>query len=163
MFVICTLFDDRYSDRCEVVSYCGFDLHFPGDRRYWAFFHVAVGHLYVFFGKTFIQVFCLLFNWVVFLILSWMRCSYIFDINLLTVIALAGIFSMKAKVTQSCPTLWPHGLYGPWNSPGHNTGVDSLSLLQGIFPIQGSNPGLPHCRQILYQLSNREVQEYWSW
>ena len=105
MFVICTLFDDRYSDRCEVVSYCGFDLHFPGDRRYWAFFHVAVGHLYVFFGKTFIQVFCLLFNWVVFLILSWMRCSYIFDINLLTVIALAGIFSMKAKVTQSCPTL----------------------------------------------------------
>ena len=44
-----------------------------------------------------------------------------------------------------------HGLYSPWNSPGKNTGVDSLSLLQGIFPTQGSNPGLPHCRQILYQ------------
>ena len=41
----------------------------------------------------------------------------------------------------------------PWNSPGQNTGVDSLSLLQGIFPIQGSNPGLLHCGQILYQLS----------
>ena len=47
-------------------------------------------------------------------------------------------------------SLWPHGLYNPWNSPGQNTGVGSLSLLQGIFPIQGSNPGLLHCRQILY-------------
>ena len=51
---------------------------------------------------------------------------------------------------------WPHGLYSPWNSPGHNTGVGSLSLLQGIFPTQGSNPGLPHCRQILYRLSHQE-------
>ena len=43
----------------------------------------------------------------------------------------------------------------PRNSPGQNTGVGSLSLLQGIYPIQGSNPGLPHCRQILYQLSHQ--------
>ena len=50
-------------------------------------------------------------------------------------------------------SLWPHGLYSPRNSPGQNIGVRSLSLLQGIFPTQGSNPGLPHCRQILYQLS----------
>ena len=47
------------------------------------------------------------------------------------------------------------GLYSPRNSPGQNTGVGSLSLLQGIFPTQGSNPGLPHCEQILYQLSHR--------
>ena len=47
----------------------------------------------------------------------------------------------------------PRGLYSPWNSPGQNTGVGSFSLLQGIFPTQGSNPGRPHCRQILYQLS----------
>ena len=40
-------------------------------------------------------------------------------------------------------SLWPHGLYSAWNSPGQNTGVGSLSLLQGIFPTQGSNPGLP--------------------
>ena len=51
--------------------------------------------------------------------------------------------------------LLPHGLYSPWNSPGQNTKVDSLSLLQGIFSTQGSNPDLPHCRQILYQLSHR--------
>ena len=49
----------------------------------------------------------------------------------------------------------PHGLYSPWNSPGQNTGVGSLSLLQGIFPTQGSNLGLPHCRRILYQLSHK--------
>ena len=40
-------------------------------------------------------------------------------------------------------SLWPHGLYSPWNFPGQNTGVHRLSLLQGIFPTQGSNPGLP--------------------
>ena len=40
-------------------------------------------------------------------------------------------------------SLQPHGLYSPWNSPGQNTGVGSLSLLQGIFPSQGLNPGSP--------------------
>ena len=58
---------------------------------------------------------------------------------------------------QSCSvvsdTLQPHGLYSPRNSPGQNTGVGSLSLLQGIVPTQGSNWGLLHCRWILYQLS----------
>ena len=53
-------------------------------------------------------------------------------------------------------SLRPHGLYSPRNSPGQNTGVGSLSLLQGIFPTQGSSPGLPHCRWILYQLSHKE-------
>ena len=52
-------------------------------------------------------------------------------------------------------SLWPHGLYSPWNSPGQDTGVGNLSLLQGIFPTQGSNPGLPHYRWILYQLSHK--------
>ena len=43
--------------------------------------------------------------------------------------------------------------YTPWNSPGQNTGVSSLFLLQGIFPTQESNWGVLHCRRILYQLS----------
>ena len=59
-------------------------------------------------------------------------------------------------------SLWTYRLYSPWNSPGQNTGIGSCSFLQGIFPIQGLNPGLQHCRQILYQLSHREAQEYWS-
>ena len=48
-----------------------------------------------------------------------------------------------------------HGLYSPWNFPGQNAGVGSLSLLQGIFPTQESNPGLSHCGKILYQLSHK--------
>ena len=52
-------------------------------------------------------------------------------------------------------SLWPHKLCSPWNSPGQNTGVGSLSLLQGIFPTQGLNPGLLYCRQILHQLNHK--------
>ena len=48
-----------------------------------------------------------------------------------------------------------YGLYSPWNPPVQNTGVGSHSLLQGIFPTEGSNSGLPHCRQILYQVSHQ--------
>ena len=60
-------------------------------------------------------------------------------------------FLLESSVVSD--SLWPPGLYSPWNSPGQDTGVSSCSLLQGIFPNHGSNPGLPHCRQILYQLS----------
>ena len=52
--------------------------------------------------------------------------------------------------------LYPTRLLCPWNSPGNNTGVGSHSLLQRIFPSQGLNPGLLHCRQILYPLSHQE-------
>ena len=50
-------------------------------------------------------------------------------------------------------SLQPHDLYSPWNCPDQNTGVGSLSVLQGIFPTQESYLGLLYCRQILYQLS----------
>ena len=73
-------------------------------------------------------------------------------------------------------SLWPHGLYNytvhgilqakilewvavPFPTPDQNTGVGSRCLLQGIFPTQGLNPGLPHCRQILYQLSHQGSPE----
>ena len=49
----------------------------------------------------------------------------------------------------------PHGLLCPWDSPDKNTGVGCRALLQGIFPTQGLNPGLPQCRQILYHLSHQ--------
>ena len=60
--------------------------------------------------------------------------------------------------------LWSHGLYPtrllcPWDSPGKNTGVVCHSLLQGIFPTHGSNPGFPHYRQILYCLSHWRLLE----
>ena len=72
-------------------------------------------------------------------------------------------WSESRPVVSDC--LWPHGLYSQWNSLGLNTGVGSLSLHQDIFPTQESNPGLPHCRQILYQMSHggspREHEKYW--
>ena len=46
--------------------------------------------------------------------------------------------------------------FSVWNFPGKNTGVDSHPLLQGIFPTQGSNPHLLHCRQNLYRWASRE-------
>ena len=60
----------------------------------------------------------------------------------------------KVSVTQSCPTLCDPTV-SPWDSPGKNTGMGYHSLLQGIFPTQGSIPGLLNCRQILYHLSHQ--------
>ena len=56
-----------------------------------------------------------------------------------------------------CDSLWPHIQYSPWNSPGLNPRVGSLSLLQEIFPTHGSNPGLPHCRWILHIWATMEA------
>ena len=60
-------------------------------------------------------------------------------------------------------SLRPHGLYSPWNSPGQNTGVSNLSLLQGVFPTQGSNPGLLHYGWILYHLSHQGSPRILEW
>ena len=64
-------------------------------------------------------------------------------------------FCESASHSAVSNSLRPHGLYSPWNSPDQNTEVGRLSLLQGIFPTQGLNPGLLHCRQIFYQLSHK--------
>ena len=60
-------------------------------------------------------------------------------------------------------SLQPHGLYSPWNSIEQNTGVSSFSLLQGVFPTQGLNPGLPHFRKLLYQLNHRGSPRILAW
>ena len=76
---------------------------------------------------------------------------------------------MKKKESESesrsvvSSSLQHNGLYCPWNSLGQNNGVSSLSLLQGIFPTQVSNPGLPHCGRILYQLSHKESPTILEW
>ena len=57
------------------------------------------------------------------------------------------VMSKSESCSVVSDSLWPHGLYSPWNSPGQNIGVGNLSRLQGIFPTQGLNLGLPHCRQ----------------
>ena len=65
------------------------------------------------------------------------------------------VFSESESCSVLSDSSRPHGLYTAWNSPDQNTGVGSLSLLQGLFPTQGSNPGVLHCRRTLYQLSHK--------
>ena len=71
-------------------------------------------------------------------------------------------FSVVCLVTQLCPTLCNSidcslsGFSVHGDSPGKNAEVDCHFLLQGIFPTQRLNPGLPHCRRILYCLSHQE-------
>ena len=76
-------------------------------------------------------------------------------------------FSRKESESEShsvvSNSLQPHGLYSPWNSPDQDTGMSSFSLLQGILPTQGSNPGLPHCGWILYQLSHKGSPRILEW
>ena len=69
---VCWFIDGSHSDRCEVISLCGFNLHFSNNYWCWASFHVSIGHLYVLFGEVSIQVFCPLFNWTV----------WVFDVEL---------------------------------------------------------------------------------
>ena len=71
------------------------------------------------------------------------------------------ILTGSSEVAQSCPALCNHmdcsllGFLHPWDFPGKSTGVGCHFLLQRIFSTQGSNPGLPHCRKMLYYLSHQ--------
>ena len=110
-----------------------------------AFFSAQLSHPYMTTGKTIAltrqtfagKVMSLLFNMLSRLVITFLP------------------WSKRLLISVVCNSLWPHGLYSPWNSPGQNTGMGSLSLLQGIVPTQNLNPGLPHCRRILYQLSHK--------
>ena len=127
-------------------------------------------------SQTLIHLFLLVFHiWILII------CSLsINSISPATLFAFSGVqipfislldtqcCSMLCLVTQSCPTLCePMGCSPPGSSvhgdsPGKNTGVGCHALLQGIFPTQGLNPGLPHCRQILYHLSYHRSPQYYS-
>ena len=74
-------------------------------------------------------------------------------------------WKVKGKVAQLYPTLCDSMdyKYSPWNSPGQNSTVGSLSPLQGIFPTQGLNSGFPHYRQILHHLSHKGNPRILEW
>ena len=74
-------------------------------------------------------------------ILNVVSCAYTVGPGCLSILDIESESESRSVMSHS---LQPYGLYSPWNSLGQNTGVGRLSLLQGIFPIQGSNPGLPH-------------------
>ena len=81
----------------------------------------------------------------------------------LTILKESDMYSVSKSHSVVSDSLQPHGLYRPWNSPGQSTGVGSHFLLQGIFPTQGSNLGLPHCRRIFYQLSHQGSPRILEW
>ena len=74
---ICCLFDNSFSDTCEVISHCGFDLHLSDDWWCEASFHVSAGHLHVFFGEMSVDIFCPLLHLIVFQVLNCMCSLYI--------------------------------------------------------------------------------------
>ena len=118
-----------------------------------AFFIVQLSHPYITTGKTIAltrwtfvaKVMSLLFNMLSMLVITFLpRCMYV---------------CMWSRLDVS-DSLQPHGLQParllcPWDSPGKNTEVGCHFLLREIFPTQGSNPGLLHCRQMLYPLSHQ--------
>ena len=78
-------------------------------------------------------------------------------------------YSVLCLLAHSCPTLCNLMDYSPpgssvhGDSPGKNTGVGCHAFLQGIFPTQGPNPGLPHGRQLLYHLSHQGSPSILEW
>ena len=106
-----------------------------------AFFIVQLSHPYMTTGKTIAST----------------RWTFIDKVMSLLLNMLSEWVS---EVAQSCPTLWDPmdcslaRFLRPWDFPGKNTGVGCHFLLQEIFPTQGLNPGLLHCRQRLYRLSH---------
>ena len=131
-----------------------------------AFFIVQLSHPYMTTGKTIAltrrtfvgKVMSLLFNMLSRLVIAFLLRSKYLLISWLqspSAVILEPKNIKPLTVSIVSDSLWAHGLYSLWNSPSQNTGVGSLYLLQGIFPTQGSNPDLPHCRQILYQLTHK--------
>ena len=87
-------------------------------------------------------------------------CTSTYYIILLNPLVEEKVHSERKSCSVMSDSLQPHGLQPtrllcPWDFPGKNTGVGCHFLFQGIFPTQGSNPGLPCCRQTLYHLSHQ--------
>ena len=93
-FIVCRLFDEGHSVQSEVISHCSFDLHFTNNEQRWASFHVFISHLYVYLGEMSVWSFShSLSGLFVFLVLSCMSHLYILEINPLSVVSFAIIFS----------------------------------------------------------------------
>ena len=105
-------------------------------------------------------------------IYTYYKYKYITNIHILFIVHIhykymwfSNIYSIYGEsLSVVSNSLRTHGLYSPWNSPGQNTGVGSLPLLQRIFPTQGSNSGVWHCRQMdrAWQATVHRVTNSWT-
>ena len=91
--IICRLFDDSHSDQCEVIPHWGSDLHVSNNEVMLSVFSCDCWPSVCFFGEMSIYIFCPLFDWGAFLILSCTRCLYLLDINPLLAAPFTSIFS----------------------------------------------------------------------
>ena len=103
--------------------------------------------------------------WQILVALSWRRNGRPqIQMNCLTTDIKGKKWGLRTNTNESrsvvSNSLQPDGL---WNSPSQNTGVGILSLLQAISPTKGSNPGLLHCRKILYPLSHNGSPKILEW
>ena len=94
--------------------------------------------------------------------INWEKTWLVLQIKRATEMVYSNYVKSDSRSAVS-DSLWPQGLYSPWNSAGKDTGVRSPSLLHGISPTQGSNPGLLHCRWILYHLSHKGSPRILEW
>ena len=94
---------------------------------------------------------------------QWMHDMFLLCDNLVLGAECLADWNRSLSRSVMSDSLQPHELYSPRNSLGQNIGLGSLSIFQGIFPTQGLNPGLPHCRWILYQLSHRGIPRILEW
>ena len=106
-FIVCRLFDDGYSDWCEVGPHCRFDLHFSNNQQCWASSHVPLDNLYIFFGKVSIQVLCPSFYWIVFCDIDCVRnlktgckLTYLQNVNKLTLLKNKLVTKEEGRMTD---------------------------------------------------------------
>ena len=88
------LFDNSQSDRYELISHCGFDLHLSDAEWYWTSFHTSASYLYVFFGKMSIQIFCPFLNWIAFACFVSFCCLVVWVLHIFWILTSCQIYNL---------------------------------------------------------------------
>ena len=127
--VVAWVVNVSHSDRYKVVSPCGFDLYFPDDEWCWAYFHVSLGHLDVFFGEASIHVFCPFLHWIIYF-LDLISSLQILDTNLLSNKSFANIFSHSTSYLLILIILFCFSLSSL--SPSHPLSLQFFSLKKQV-------------------------------
>ena len=149
------VFDDGYSDQCEVILHCSFDLHFSNNKQCCAFFHVFIGHPYVSLEKCLFRSAHFLIGLLVFLVWSWMSYLHVLEINPLSVVLLAIIFSLWRRKWQPTPVFLPGESHG-WRGL---VGYSLWGCKESDMTKQLTHTHIVHNKEYLKQ---RDQRAYWS-